>query len=119
MSNGLTRIVNACRYSAAGLRATFAGEQAFRQEVYTLCVLLPAGYWLGGNGAERALLMGSLLIVPIIELLNTGLEAVVDRVGPEHHELAGLAKDAGSAAVFLSIGLACLVWCLILVPRLL
>jgi diacylglycerol kinase (ATP) len=113
-ANGLTRIIRACGYSAAGLKAAFINEQAFRQELYLLSILLPLGLWLGEGGVERALLTGSLLLVPIIELLNSAIEAVVDRFGGERHELSGRAKDIGSAAVLLSILLACAVWALVL-----
>jgi len=112
--DGLTRIIRACGYSAAGLKAAFINEQAFRQELYALIILIPLGLWLGENGTQRALLIGSLLLVPIVELLNSAIEAVVDRFGGEQHELSGRAKDIGSAAVLLSIVLACLVWALIL-----
>lgn len=113
--DGLTRIIRACGYSAAGLKAAFIHEQAFRQELYALIILVPLAVWLGENGVERALLIGSLLLVPIVELLNSAIEATVDRFGGEHHELSGRAKDIGSAAVFLSILLAILVWALVLI----
>lgn len=77
-------------------------------------LLLPVGFWLGRSGVERALLVGSLLLVPLVEILNSAIEAVVDRFGGEHHELSGRAKDMGSAAVFLSIVTAVLVWLLVL-----
>lgn len=112
--NGLTRLIRACGYSAAGLKAAFVNEQAFRQEIYALLLLLPLGLWLGENGIERALLVGSLLLVPIIELVNSAIEAVVDRFGGERHELSGRAKDIGSAAVLLSLLLAGVVWALVL-----
>ena len=101
-------------YSAAGLKAAFINEQAFRQELYALIILIPLGLWLGENGTERALLISSLLLVPIVELLNSAVEAVVDRIGSEQHELSGRAKDIGSAAVFLTIILTCMVWALVL-----
>ena len=114
--NGVLRLIRAFGFSMAGFRDAFRHEQAFRQEVYALCVLMPLALWLGQTGVQRALLIASALIVPIVELLNTGLEAVVDRIGSEHHELAGRAKDVGSAAVLLSIVMACLVWLLVLMP---
>ncbi len=114
---GLQRIVNAWGYSIAGFRACFKHEQALRQEVYALIILIPLGLWLGDTGVERAMLVTSLLIVPLMELLNSAIESVVDRFGEEQHELSGRAKDIGSAAVFLSIVLAAVVWLLILVPR--
>jgi diacylglycerol kinase (ATP) len=116
-ARGLRRILNAFRFSMAGFRACFRHEEAFRQEVYVLLVLVPLGIWLGEGPLERALLIGSLLIVPIVELLNSAVEANVDRVGLERHELSRRAKDIASAAVFLSIVLAALVWALVLTPR--
>ena len=114
---GLRRILKAFGFSMAGFRECFRHEEAFRQEVYVLLVLVPLGLWLGDGPVERALLVGSLLIVPIVELLNSAVEANVDRVGLEKHELSRRAKDVASAAVFLSIVLAALVWALILAPR--
>lgn len=114
---GLQRIINAWGYSMAGFRACFKHEQALRQEVYALILLIPLGLWLGEDGVERALLVASLLLVPLVELLNSAIEAVVDRFGGEQHELSGRAKDIGSAAVFLSIVLAAVVWLLILGPH--
>jgi diacylglycerol kinase (ATP) len=116
-AKGLKRIYNAFFYSMSGFRACFEHEEAFRQEVFVLIPLLPAAFWLGRGGVEAALLVGSLLLVPIVELLNSAIEANVDRVGTERHELSGRAKDIASAAVFLSIVLATLVWGLILLPR--
>lgn len=109
-SKGVRRIVNAWFYSLAGFKACFRHEEAFRQETMALLVLLPLGLWLGENGIERALLVGSLLVVPLVEILNSAIEAVVDRFGGEMHELSGRAKDMGSAAVFLSIVMAAFVW---------
>ncbi len=116
-ATGLKRLINAWGYSMAGFRACFRHEEAFRQEVLALLLLLPLGWWLGADGIERALLLGSLLLVPLFELLNSALEAVVDRIGPEHHELSGRAKDIGSAAVFLAIVLAAVVWLSVLLPH--
>lgn len=114
---GLRRILKAFGFSMAGLRDCFRHEEAFRQEVYVLVVLVPLGLWLGNGPVERALLVSGLLIVPIVELLNSAVEANVDRVGLEKHELSRRAKDIASAAVFLSIVLAMAVWGLILGPR--
>ena len=114
---GLRRILSAFSFSMAGFRECFRHEEAFRQEVYARLVLVPLGIWLGAGPLERALLIGSLLIVPIVELLNSAVEANVDRVGLERHELSRRAKDIASAAVFLSIVLAVLVWALVLAPR--
>ena len=88
-------------------------EAAFRQEALLCVVLVPAAFWLGRTAVERSLLIGPCLIVLIVELLNTGIENVVDRVGQEHHRLSGQAKDLGSAAVFTSLMLTLVIWCLI------
>ncbi|MGB5562314.1 MAG: diacylglycerol kinase [Sedimenticolaceae bacterium] len=113
-TGGLTRIVRAFAYSLQGFQACFRHEAAFRQEVLAGAALVPLGLWLGGDGVERALLVGSWILVVIVELLNSAVEATVDRFGPEQHPLSGRAKDIGSAAVFLSITLAAAVWGLIL-----
>ncbi len=109
-ATGLTRIINAAIYSWQGLRAAVQHESAFRQELLLCLVLVPAGIWLGRATVDYILLLGSLLLVLIIELLNSAVEAVVDRQGDEHHELAGRAKDMGSAAVFISLLLVGLIW---------
>ena len=114
---GIQRIINAWGYSMAGFRACFKHEEALRQETYALIVFIPLGLWLGNGGVEKALLVASLLQVPLVELLNSAIEAVVDRFGGEQHKLSGRAKDIGSAAVFLSITLAVVVWALVLAPR--
>lgn len=116
-AKGWRRLVNAWHFSRQGFKAAYQHEEAFRQEVWALLPLLPLGLWLGVTGVERALLFGSLLLVPIVELLNSAIETLVDRVGLEHHELSGRAKDIGSAAVLLVIVFAASVWALILVPR--
>lgn len=113
---GLRRIINATGYSLAGFRACFQHEAAFRQELAALLLLLPLALYLGENGVERALLAGSLLLVPLMELVNSAIEAVVDRFGGEWHEQSGRAKDIGSAAVFLAIVMALLTWGLVLLP---
>jgi diacylglycerol kinase (ATP) len=112
-NTGLRRIVNATFFSFAGLRAAWRHEASFRQEVLLCVVLVPTGVWLGRTAVERALLIGSCLLVLIVELLNSGIEAVVDRVGVEHHELSGQAKDLGSAAVFFSLTLVVVIFGLI------
>lgn len=117
-TGGLTRIIRAFSYSLQGFRACYRHEAAFRQETLAAAVLVPLGLWLGGDGVERSLLVGSWLLVMIVELLNSAIEATVDRFGPEHHQLSGRAKDIGSASVFLAISLATAVWGLILIPRL-
>jgi diacylglycerol kinase (ATP) len=111
------RVWKAFTWSLQGLRATWAVESSFRLEVYLFVVLAPLAAWLGANGIERALLIAPMLGVLIVEVLNSALEAIVDRWGVEHHELAGRAKDMGSAAVFLAdlTVLAC--WGLVLAPR--
>lgn len=111
---GLRRLINATGYSWAGLKAAWRNEEAFRQEGLLCAVLTPLALWLGHSPVERALLLGSLLLVVIVELLNTGIEAAVDRIGPERHELSGRAKDIGSAAVFISLLNAAVVWGLLL-----
>lgn len=116
-ATGLTRLIDAAGYSRLGLEAAWKNEAAFRQELVLAVFLLPLGAWLGENGAERALLMGSLLLVLIVEVLNSGLEAVVDRIGPELHPLAGRAKDMGSAAVLLALLTVGVVWGAILWAR--
>ena len=114
---GLARINAAFCNSLKGFRATWNNEEAFRQEVYLLVVAGPLGLWLGQDGMEKALLLGSLLLVLIVELLNTGIEVVVDRISFDRHELSGRAKDIGSAAVLTSLLLAGLIWLCILAPR--
>jgi diacylglycerol kinase (ATP) len=111
---GLRRIILATRYSAQGLIAAVKGEAAFRQELALAIVLVPLGIWLGDDGTQRALLAGSVLIVLMVELLNSAVESAVDRISEERHPLAKRAKDLGSAAVMLSLAAAALVWLLIL-----
>jgi diacylglycerol kinase (ATP) len=107
---GLARIAHAARYSLAGLRAAFRHESAFRQEAVLAAFMLPAAFWLGRSAFEVLLLVAAVLLVLIVELMNSAVEAVVDRVGYEHHELSGRAKDMGSAAVLLSLLLCLAVW---------
>jgi len=113
-TTGLRRIVNAAGYSLSGLKAAWRTEAAFRQEVLLVVILLPLAWILGENGVERALLVSVCLLVVVVELLNSAIEAVVDRIGPEHHPLAGAAKDMGSAAVLVSLVMVMLVWGLVL-----
>ncbi len=115
---GLQRLINAARYSLEGFAAAVRHEDAFRQELLLAVVLVPLGLWLGNDGVERALLVGSVLMVLAVELLNSAVEATVDRVSPEVHPLAKRAKDLGSAAVMLSLVSAAAVWLLVLLPRL-
>lgn len=110
---GIVRIVNAFGYSMQGLKAAFVNEAAFRQELLLCIVFIPLALWLGKDGVERALLIGSLLLVLMVELLNSAVEAVVDRVDTEWHHLAGRAKDIGSAAVLISLLNAAAIWALI------
>jgi diacylglycerol kinase (ATP) len=111
---GLARIFRAMTCSKTGIAAAFRNEAAFRQEVMLCAVLLPIALWLGQTNVERALLVASLLLVLIVELLNTAVEVVVDRIGVDRHELSGLAKDLGSAAVSMAILLTVIVWVLVL-----
>jgi diacylglycerol kinase (ATP) len=113
---GIDRIIKAFGYSLKGFKAAYQNEAAFRQELGLAVVMVPLGFWLGQTAVERVLLVGVVLMVLVVELLNSAVEAVVDRVGPEHHELAGRAKDIGSAAVFLSLVIVFIVWGLILQP---
>ena len=106
---GLNRVVHAAGYSLAGLRAGWH-ETAFRQEAILAIVLVPLSFWLGHSWVETALLAGSVLIVLIVELLNTGIETAIDRIGPEWHALSKRAKDMGSAAVLLSLLLCAGIW---------
>ena len=117
-ATGLRRVLNATRYSLEGVAAAARHEAAFRQELLLAAVLVPLGLWLGADGVERALLAGSVLLVLVVELLNSAVEAVVDRASPEHHELAKRAKDYGSAAVMIALAVTGLVWVLLLLPRL-
>lgn len=104
------RIVNALVFALQGLRIAWKHEAAFRQEVVACFLLLPLAFWLADNTIQFSLLVGSMLLVLIVEILNSAIEAVVDRIGPEKHELSGNAKDLGGAAVLLAIVLAMLVW---------
>jgi diacylglycerol kinase (ATP) len=107
---GLDRIVRAAGYSMSGLRLAFTGESAFRQEACMAAVMLPVAFWLGRQWLEVALLAGSVLLVLIVELLNSATEAVVDRISYEHHELSKRAKDIASAAVFIALLLCGSIW---------
>ncbi len=113
---GLNRIIHAGGYSIQGLKAGW-GETAFRQEAIAAIFLVPAAFWLGRNWVETALLAGTVLIVMIVELLNTGIETAIDRIGPEWHALSKRAKDMGSTAVLLSLLLCGGVWLAALLQR--
>lgn len=108
--SGLGRLIAATTFSAAGLRAAWRREEAFRQEVVFCAVLTPVALWLGQTVLQRTVLIGSCVLVLVVELLNSAIEAVVDRIGDDLHELSGQAKDMGSAAVLLSLMLAAGVW---------
>ena len=107
---GIARIIDAAGYSWLGFKAAFKHEAAFRQELFLSLLLIPAAFWLGETAVEIALLLGSLFLVLIVEILNSAIEAVVDRFGSERHELAGRAKDMGSAAVFLALTNVVVIW---------
>ncbi len=113
---GLTRLINAFGYSRDGLAAAWKNEAAFREEVMLAVVAIPLALFLGKTGVDRALLIGSILLVLIVEILNSAVEAVVDKASPEKHELAKRAKDMGSAAVLLSLLHAAVVWICVLWP---
>lgn len=114
---GVVRLWNATRYSLAGLRSAWKNEAAFRQETVMSLVMVPAAFWLGSSVVERLMLIGSCLIVLITELLNSAVEAAIDRVGDDPHRLSRRAKDMGSAAVFISLWLAGITWTLIAYER--
>ena len=111
---GLTRLINALGYSKDGLAAAWKNEAAFREEVLLAAVAFPLAFYLGQTGIERALLAGSILFILIVEILNSAVEAVVDKASPERHELAKRAKDMGSAAVLLSLLNAAVIWACVL-----
>ncbi len=113
-TTGLTRIINAFFFSMKGLRAAYVNEAAFRQELFLVIVLAPVALYLGETGLEKAVMVGSLFLVLIVELLNSGIEAAIDRIGTEHHKLSGRAKDIGSASVFMSLLNVLVVWALVL-----
>lgn len=113
-NTGVTRLIKAMGFTWQGLKAAYKHEEAFRQEVLLLLVTVPLAIWLGDTGTEKAVLIGSVLLLLIVELLNSAVEAVVDRFGGEHHELSGRAKDMGSAAVFIAMINAAVVWLFIL-----
>jgi diacylglycerol kinase (ATP) len=114
---GLARVLRAVGSSVRGLAGAFRDEAAFRQELVFAAVVIPLGLWLGHSGVERALLIAPLILILVVELLNSAIEATVDRIGFERHALAGLAKDIGSAAVFVSFVLLTVVWLLVLLGR--
>ncbi|MBF0620663.1 MAG: diacylglycerol kinase [Magnetococcales bacterium] len=117
MHPGIEHFFKAFGWSLAGLKAAWRNEMAFRQECIAGIVLIPSAIWLGETGVERAVLLASLLLVLSLELVNSAIEAAVDRCSEEHHPLAGRAKDLGSAAVFVSLVATVAIWGLILCPH--
>jgi len=109
-NTGIKRIILAAGYSLSGFKAAFQQEAAFRQELLLAAILIPLACWLNVESQQRLMMIAALLLVLIVELLNSAIEAVVDRIGPEQHELSGRAKDMGSAAVLLSLLLTAYVW---------
>lgn len=112
---GLTRILNAFGYSLAGFRAAYKHEDAFRQELHLAVVLIPLALWLPASHIGKALMVGSVLLVIIVELINSAIEATVDRISLENHDLAKRAKDIGSAAVLVSLINVLVVWGFVLI----
>lgn len=113
-TKGFTRVIKAAGYSLKGLKAAWVNEAAFRQESVAAILAVIIALWLDVSYIDRLLLISSVVLVAIVELINSAIEAVVDRVGSEYHELSGRAKDIGSAAVFITIGLALVIWATIL-----
>lgn len=113
-ATGLRRIINATGYSWLGLKAAYKHESAFRQELWSAVILIPLAIYLGDTLADQAALIVSVLFVIVVELLNSCIEAVVDRIGDEPHTLSGRAKDMGSAAVFIAIVIAVIAWLAVL-----
>ena len=109
-ATGVTRIINATGYSMKGLKSAWINEAAFRQELMLILLLMPLAFWVGESLNQILLLITISWLVVIVEILNSAIEAVVDRIGAEHHELSGRAKDLGSAAVFIALALNGLVW---------
>lgn len=114
---GFTRVIKAAGYSLKGLKAAWVNEAAFRQESVAAIIAICIAFYLDISYIDRILLVSSVVLVAVVELLNSAIEAVVDRIGSEYHELSGRAKDIGSAAVFVSIGLALFIWALVLWQR--
>ena len=113
-NKGLKRIINATVFSWQGIKSTYKHEEAFRQEVMLFVVALPMALWLGDSALEKGLMISSILLVLVVEIINSAIEAVVDRFGGEIHELSGRAKDMGSAAVTLSLLNALIIWVAVL-----
>lgn len=113
-NKGITRLIKASGYSWQGIRAAWQHEEAFRVEIWLCLVMIPAGLYLGDTGMEKALLVASVILIPLVEILNSAVEAAIDRIGEEHHELSARAKDMGSAAVAITLVLTATVWLLVL-----
>ncbi|MBW8192159.1 diacylglycerol kinase [Neiella marina] len=107
---GLARIIAATGYSYKGVKAAWKHEEAFRQEVVLMLLMAPLAFWVGDNFAEQMILLGSVVLVVVVELLNSAIEAITDRVSTDYHKLSGRAKDMGSAAVFVALFLMIFVW---------
>ena len=114
-NTGITRLRKAAVFSWQGFRAAYRHEEAFRQEVWLAIVLIPAAFWVGDSALERIVLIVSVLLLMLTEILNSAIEAVVDRFGGEQHELSGRAKDMGSSAVFIAMVIVAVCWGFILV----
>ena len=114
-NTGLTRWKKAFEFTCLGLKATYKHEEAFRQEVFVLIIAIPLALWLGDTSIEIVLMIGSILLLLIVELLNSAIEAAIDRFGGEIHELSGRAKDMGSAAVFVTMLNAIMVWLILII----
>ena len=109
-TTGLTHLINSTKYSLQGLKSAFKNETAFRHVCFLACIMITLALWLGDTKIEIALMISSVLLVMAVELLNSAVEAVVDRIGTERHELSGRAKDQGSAAVFIALCIVVVVW---------
>ena len=116
-NTGIRRIINAFFFSMHGFRACFKTEEAFKQEVFLSLIMIPSAFWLGEGVVEQLLLIGTVVLVLIVELLNTAVERAIDRISFEKHELSKEAKDMGSAAVFLALVFTGLTWALICIPK--
>ncbi len=112
--SGVKRLFKATGYSFSGLKVAFKNEAAFRQELLLIVIFVPVAFWFGDGNIEKVLLVSSLLLILIVELINSAIESTIDRVGSEQHELSGRAKDIGSAAVFLALINAAFVWAFLL-----
>lgn len=113
-TTGITHLINSTKYSIKGFKSAVKYEAAFRQELFLGLLVIPLAFWIAKTNIELFILLGSYLLLLLIELLNSAIEAVVDRIGTEHHELSGRAKDLGSAAVFIAISMNVLAWGVIL-----